>query len=124
MTTIETMQLEERRYPPPPDFAAQANAQPDIYDLSFEEFWEREGRQRISWFEPFTQLYEWEPPYAKFFLGGKLNVCFNCVDRHVEAGEGSKVAYHWEGEPGEARTISYADLLRDVSRFANGLKSI
>ena len=124
MTTIETMQLEERRYPPPPEFARQANAQPDIYDLSFDEFWEREGRERVSWFEPFSELYEWEPPYAKFFLGGKLNVCFNCVDRHVEAGKGSKVAYHWEGEPGDTRAITYADLLRDVSRFANGLKSI
>ncbi len=124
MTTIETMQLEERRYPPPPEFARQANAQPDIYDLSFEEFWEREGCERVSWFEPFSKLYEWEPPYAKFFLGGKLNVCFNCVDRHVEAGKGSKVAYYWEGEPGDTRAITYADLLRDVSRFANGLKSI
>ena len=124
MTTIETMQLEERRYPPPPEFARQANAQPDIYDLSFDEFWEREGRERVSWFEPFSKLYEWEPPYAKFFLGGKLNVCFNCVDRHVEAGKGSKVAYYWEGEPGDTRAITYADLLRDVSRFANGLKSI
>jgi acetyl-CoA synthetase len=125
VTTIETMQLEERRYPPPPEFARQANAQPDIYDLSFDEFWEREGRERVSWFEPFSKLYEWESPYAKFFLGGKLNVCFNCVDRHVEAGRGSKVAYHWEGEPdGETRTVTYSDLLRDVSRFANGLKSI
>jgi acetyl-CoA synthetase len=124
VTTIETMQLEERRYPPPPEFARQANAQPDIYDLSFEEFWEREGCERVSWFEPFSKLYEWEPPYAKFFLGGKLNVCFNCVDRHVEAGKGSKVAYYWEGEPGDTRAITYADLLRDVSRFANGLKSI
>jgi acetyl-CoA synthetase len=124
VTTIETMQLEERRYPPPPEFARQANAQPDIYDLSFDEFWEREGRERVSWFEPFSKLYEWEPPYAKFFLGGKLNVCFNCVDRHVEAGKGSKVAYYWEGEPGDTRAITYADLLRDVSRFANGLKSI
>jgi acetyl-CoA synthetase len=124
VTTIETMQLEERRYPPPPEFARQANAQPDIYDLTFDEFWEREGRERVSWFEPFSKLYEWEPPYAKFFLGGKLNVCFNCVDRHVEAGKGSKVAYYWEGEPGDTRAITYADLLRDVSRFANGLKSI
>jgi len=125
MTTIETMLLEDRRYPPPLEFAAQANAQPDIYDLSFDEFWEREGRERISWFEPFTRLYEWEPPYAKFFLGGRLNVCFNCVDRHVEAGKGSKVAYSWEGEPeGDRREITYADLLREVSRFANALKSV
>ncbi len=125
MTNIETMFLEERRYPPSPEFSKQANAQPDIYDRSFEEFWTSEGRERVSWYEPFTELYEWEPPYAKFFLGGTLNVSYNCVDRHVEAGNGSKVAYYWEGEPeGERRAITYADLLRDVSRFANGLKSL
>ncbi|MGH2977633.1 MAG: AMP-binding protein, partial [Gaiellaceae bacterium] len=122
---IETMFLEDRTYPPPEDFAAQANAQPDIYDVPFEDFWEREGRERISWFEPFSELYEWEPPYAKWYLGGKLNVCFNCVDRHVEAGDGGVVAYHWEGEPeGETRTITYADLQKDVVRFANGLKKL
>src|SRR5579884_71906 len=119
------MLLEERRYPPPPEFAAQANAKEDIYDHDFEAFWEQEGRERISWFEPFSKLYEWEPPYAKWYLGGKLNVCFNCVDRHVEAGKGEKVAYHWEGESeGERRTITYADLQRDVVRFANALKKL
>ena len=123
--TIETMLLEERRYPPPAEFAQQANAQPDIYDQDFDTFWEREGRERVSWFEPFSKLYEWEPPYAKFFLGGKTNVCFNCVDRHVEAGKGSKVAYYWEGEPeGDRREITYAELQQDVVRFANALKKI
>ncbi|HVH51710.1 MAG TPA: AMP-binding protein, partial [Gaiellaceae bacterium] len=123
--TIETIFLEERRYPPPEDFARHANAQPAIYDEDFESFWEREGRERVTWDEPFTQLYEWEPPYAKWYLGGTLNTCFNCVDRHVEAGKGDKVAYHWEGEPeGERRDITYADLLGEVSRFANGLKSL
>jgi acetyl-CoA synthetase len=122
---IETMLLEERRYPPPEAFAAQANAKPEIYDEPFEAFWEREGRDRLTWFEPFTELYEWKPPYAKWFLGGKLNVCFNCVDRHVDAGNGEKVAFHWEGEaPGELRSISYADLQRDVVRFANALKKL
>jgi acetyl-CoA synthetase len=122
---IDTMLLEERRYPPPPEFAAQANAQPDLYEQPFEAFWEREGRERLSWFEPFTELYEWEPPYAKWFLGGTLNVCFNCVDRHVEAGKGDKAAYHWEGEPdGERREISYRELQRDVVRFANALKKL
>ncbi|HTZ04511.1 MAG TPA: acetate--CoA ligase [Gaiellaceae bacterium] len=122
---IETIFLEERRYPPPADFAAQANAKPDIYDEDFETFWEREGRERLTWFEPFVDLFEWEAPYAKWFLGGKLNVCFNCVDRHVDAGAGDKVAFHWEGEPaGETRAITYADLQRDVVRFANALKSI
>ena len=119
------MLLEERRYAPDPDFAQQANAQPDIYERDWEEFWETEGRNRVTWFEPFSKLYEWEPPYAKWYLGGKLNVCFNCVDRHVEAGNGEKVAYFWEGEPeGERRTISFADLQRDVVGFANGLRDL
>ena len=119
------MFLEERRYPPPEEFAAQANAQPDIYERDFEEFWEHEGRERVTWFEPFTELYEWEPPYAKWYLGGKLNVCFNCVDRHVEAGSGEKVAYYWEGEPeDERRTITFSDLQREVVRLANALKKL
>ncbi len=122
---IETMLLEERRYPPSPDIAAGANAQPELYELSFEELWEREGRDRVSWFEPFTKLYEWEPPYSRWYLGGKLNVCFNCVDRHVEAGRGAKVAYHWEGEPeGERRELSYADLQAEVVRIANALRAL
>src|SRR6266516_1474481 len=122
---IETILLEERRYPPPDDFAAQANAQPDIYDRDFEEFWETEGRERITWFEPFGELYEWEPPYATWYLGGKLNVCFNCVDRHVEAGNGGNVAYYWEGEPeDDRRKLTLADLQHEVVRFANGLKRL
>ena len=122
---IDTMLLEERRYPPSPEFAAQANAKPEIYDESFDAFWEREARERLTWFEPFTELYEWKPPYAKWYLGGTLNVCFNCVDRHVDAGKGGKVAYHWEGEPdGEQRAITYAELQRDVVRLANALKKI
>jgi acetyl-CoA synthetase len=122
---IDALLLEERRYPPPPEFAAQANAQPEIYDRDFEEFWETEARERITWFEPFEELYEWDLPYAKWYVGGKLNVCFNCVDRHVEAGNGDKVAYHWEGEPaGDRRTITFADLQREVVRFANALKEL
>jgi acetyl-CoA synthetase len=122
---IETMFLEERRYPPSAEFAAQANAQPDIYERDFEEFWETEGRERVTWFEPFTSLLEWEAPYAKWYLGGRLNVCFNCVDRHVHAGLGDKVAYHWEGEPeGERRSITFADLQREVVRLANALKEL
>ncbi|TML97398.1 MAG: acetate--CoA ligase [Actinobacteria bacterium] len=122
---IETIFLEERRYPPPPEFAAQANAKPEIYDETFESFWEREARERLTWFEPFATLYEWELPYAKWYLGGTLNVCFNCVDRHVDAGNGDKVAYHWEGEPvDDRREITYSELQRDVVRFANALKQI
>src|SRR6266536_1582788 len=110
-TAIETLLTEERRYPPEPQFAARANAQPDIYRRSFEQFWEQEGRERVSWFTPFDELYTWDPPYAKWYLGGRLNVCHNCVDRHVDAGLGDKVAYHWEGEPvGDRRTITFAEL--------------
>jgi acetyl-CoA synthetase len=124
-TTIDTLFLEERRYPPPPEFAAQANAKPDIYDRDVDEFWETNGRERVTWFEPFTTLDEWDPPYAKWYLGGKLNVAYNCVDRHVEAGLGSKVAYYWEGEPEDDReTITFADLQRAVVRTANLLKSL
>jgi acetyl-CoA synthetase len=122
---IETILLEERRFAPPPEFAAHANAQPEIYDRGFEEFWETEGRERVTWFEPFEQLYEWEPPYAKWYLGGKLNVCFNCVDRHVDAGNGGNVAYHWEGEPeGERRELTFAELQGEVVRFARALKKL
>jgi acetyl-CoA synthetase len=123
--TIDTMLLEERRYAPDPEFARQANAKPEIYERDWEEFWETEGRDRVTWFEPFSKLYEWEPPYAKWYLGGRLNVCFNCVDRHVEAGNGDKVAYFWEGEPeDERRTITFADLQHEVVRFANALKTL
>src|SRR5207247_10122312 len=122
---IDTLLAEERRYPPPPGFAAQANAKPDIYDRDFEAFWADEGRERVAWFEPFEQVLEWEPPDAKWFLGGKLNVAYNCVDRHVEAGLGQKVAYYWEGEPeDDRRELTFADLQQEVVRFANALKSL
>src|SRR3954452_5352831 len=96
---IDTMLLEEPRYDPAPEFAAEANARPDIYDRDPLDFWADEAKSRVTWFEPFERVCEWELPYAKWFLGGKLNVTYNCVDRHVEAGNGGKVAYYWEGEP-------------------------
>ncbi|HVB76400.1 MAG TPA: acetate--CoA ligase [Candidatus Nitrosotalea sp.] len=121
---IETMQVEERRYVPSPEFSRQANAQPEIYEIGFEEFWSQQA-ERISWFQPWTKLYEWNPPYAKWYLGGKLNVCYNCVDRHVESGLADKVAFFWEGEPeGDRRAITFGDLQREVVRFANGLKKL
>ncbi len=122
---IETLLAEDRRYPPSREFAAQANAKPDIYDVPFEDFWEREGRERVTWFEPFTSLLEWELPYAKWYGGGKINVAYNCLDRHVEAGLGNRVAYYYEGEPeGERTAITYAQLLEEVVRAANGLRSL
>src|ERR1041385_1443630 len=105
------MLLEERRYPPPEEFAAQANATADIYDRDPDEFWESEARARVPWFEPFTQVCEWDLPYAKWFVGGKLNLTYNCVDRHVEAGNGAKAAKHWAGEAEDApRDISFSAL--------------
>jgi acetyl-CoA synthetase len=123
--TIDTLFSEDRRYPPSPAFVAQANAGPEIYEVPFEELWDREARARVTWYEPYTELYTWDPPYAKWFLGGSLNVSYNCLDRHVAAGLGDRVAYLWEGEPeGERREITYAALLSEVARMANALKEL
>ena len=112
-------------FPPPAAFVAQANAQAEPLrrgrDRDFEAFWAKLARERISWYKPFDTTLEWDLPFAKWFVGGKLNVAYNCVDRHVENGLGSKVAYHWIGEPGDTRTITYADLQREVSKTANAL---
>ncbi|MGH3018525.1 MAG: acetate--CoA ligase, partial [Gaiellaceae bacterium] len=123
--SIETLLHEKRRYAPSPEFAAQANAQPGIHDIPFEEFWADEARERVTWFDDFHTVLEWEAPYAKWFVGGTLNVCFNCLDRHVEAGRGEKVAFYFEGEPeGDRAPITYQALLDEVVRVANGLKAI
>jgi acetyl-CoA synthetase len=124
---IENLLDESRTFPPSPGFAAQANAQPGLSEEAGRDpvaMWERLARERISWHKPFEQTLEWELPFAKWFVGGQLNVSYNCVDRHVEAGLGDKVAYHWIGEPGDTRTISYADLYRDVQKAANALKEL
>ncbi len=124
---IEALMAERRTFPPDPAFAAQANAQPDLYEEAerdFEAFWARLARERIDWFEDFHTTLEWDLPFAKWFLGGKLNISYNCVDRHVERGLGDKVAYHWIGEPGDTRTITYADLHREVQKAANALKEL
>ena len=122
---IETLLDEERRFPPDPAFAAQANATDALYDAEPEAFWAEQARTRVTWFEDFHTVSEWELPYAKWFLGGTLNVAYNCVDRHVEAGLGDRVAYLWEGEPEDDRaTITYADLQRRVVAMANVLKEL
>jgi acetyl-CoA synthetase len=121
---IENLFAERRTFPPDPTFSAAANAQPSIYDeaaADFEAFWTRHAKERISWSEPFHTTLEWDLPFAKWFLGGKLNVTYNCVDRHVENGLGDKVAYHWIGEPGDTRTLTFADLQRETSKAANAL---
>jgi acetyl-CoA synthetase len=121
---IENLLREARTFPPDPAFVAQANATSDLYleaETDFEAFWGRLARERISWFKPFEKTLEWDLPFARWFIGGELNISYNCVDRHVENGLGSKVAYHWIGEPGDTRTITYADLHREVQKAANAL---
>jgi acetyl-CoA synthetase len=121
---IENLLREQRTFPPDPEFSAQANATADLYleaETDFEAFWERLARERISWSTPFETTLEWDLPFARWFVGGELNISYNCVDRHVENGLGSKVAYHWIGEPGDTRTITYADLHREVQKAANAL---
>jgi acetyl-CoA synthetase len=121
---IENLLAEDRTFPPDPAFAAQANARADLYERAEadpEGFWAELARQRIDWIEPFHTTLEWDVPFAKWFVGGKLNITDNCVDRHVRNGLGDKVAYHWVGEPGDTRTITYADLQREVSKAANAL---
>src|SRR3954471_652619 len=121
---IENLLAEARTFPPDPAFTAQANAQDGVFDEAAADpvaFWERIARETVTWREPFTQTLEWDLPFAKWFVGGKLNMAENCVDRHVANGLGEKVAYHWIGEPGDTRTITYADLQREVSKAANAL---
>jgi acetyl-CoA synthetase len=114
-------------YPPSSEFTAQANATDDLYRAAQADrlaFW-AEQANRLSWDTPFDEVLDWsEAPVAKWFVGGKLNVAYNCVDRHVEAGNGDRVAIKWEGEPGDSRELTYADLLAEVSRAANALTEL
>jgi acetyl-CoA synthetase len=124
----ETQAHAPSSYPPHADFAAQANAGNDLYEdaeQDREAFWAAQAN-RLSWETPFSQVLDWsDAPFAKWFTDGKLNVAYNCVDRHVEAGNGDRVAIHWEGERvGDERTLSYSDLLTEVSKAANALTDL
>ncbi len=117
---------EERRFEPPADLAAAANVTAEAYKQASadrEAFW-AEQAGRLDWAKPWDTVLEWDAPFAQWFVGGKLNVAYNCVDRHVEAGHGDTVAIHWEGEPGDTRTITYADLQHDVNQAANALTEL
>ena len=126
--TPSTSQTADRDLTPTAEFAAQANAKADLYDAAdadFEGFWADQARQRLSWAKDFDQTLDWSgAPFAKWYVGGELNAAYNCVDRHVEAGNGDRVAIHFEGEGGDTRTITYADLQRDVAKAANALESL
>ena len=125
---IDVYEVEERSFPPSPAFAegalttdyslhAEANA-------DYEAFWARQARELVTWQKPFTKVLEWDLPNAKWFSDGQLNMSENCLDRHVEAGRGDKIAYYFEGESGDTKTLTYAELLDEVKKFANVLKSL
>ncbi|MGB7860089.1 MAG: acetate--CoA ligase [Acidimicrobiia bacterium] len=124
---LENLLHEERTFPPSEAFTAQANAQPGIHEKAaadYKAFWHEQALDRITWFrEPTETLDDSNPPFYKWFKDGQLNLSFNCVDRHLEH-HGAQVAYHWVGEPGDTRTLTYSDLAREVNRFANGLQSL
>ena len=121
--TLSNLSRETRRFEPPADLAAGANVTAEAYERAKADrlgYWEEQAG-RLTWAKPWDTVLDWQPPFAKWFVGGELNAAYNCVDRHVEAGRGDKVAFHWEGEPGDTRTITYSDLLRDVCRATNAL---
>jgi acetyl-CoA synthetase len=124
--SIENLGSESRTFPPSAEFAAQANAKAEIYGRAESDrlaFWETQARE-LTWQKPWDSVLEWKAPYAKWFVGGKLNASFNALDRHVLAGRGDRVALFFEGEPGDTRSITYADLLTDVKKAANALIEI
>jgi acetyl-CoA synthetase len=124
--SIENLSHENRQFPPSAQFAAQANAKADLYASADKDrlaFWEEQARE-LTWDKPWDRVLEWNPPYAKWFLGGKINASVNALDRHVAAGRGERVAFHFEGEPGDTRTITYSQMLEDVSQAAHALTEL
>ncbi|TYD00235.1 acetate--CoA ligase [Arthrobacter echini] len=125
---FENLLRENRRFPPSEDFAANAVAQQSLYDDAQEqgvEFWATQARELLTWEQDFTQTLDWsDAPFAKWFVGGTVNAAYNALDRHVEAGLGDRVAIHFEGEPGDTRTITYAELTQEVKKAANAFESL
>ena len=128
MSSAQSLSSTHPTFPPDPEFAATANGTAQLYDAAaadYEGFWADQARSRITWDTDFESTLDWsEAPFAQWFVGGQLNAAYNCVDRHVAAGHGDRVAIHFEGEPGDTRTITYADLLSEVSRAANALEAL
>ena len=125
---IEEFYTENRSFPPSEAFQRGAlTADQTLYeeaDADYEAFWARQARELLTWSQDFHTTLEWDLPYAKWFLGGELNITYNCLDRHIKSGNGKKVAFHWEGEPGDTKSITYKELLDEVSKFANVLKDL
>ena len=126
-SSLEALSREDRRFEPPADLAAGANVTAEAYERAAADrlgFWAEQAR-RLTWAQEPTEVLDWQPPFAKWFADGTLNVAVNCVDRHVEAGSGDRVAIHWVGEPeGDRRDLTYADLQREVSKAAHALTSL
>jgi len=123
MTQLENLSYEGRRFPPSPEFVAQANAKPELFEAAKSDrlkFWADQA-EALHWDKKWDQVLDWQSPFAKWFVGGKLNASYNCLDRHVIEGRGDRVAFHFEGEPGDTRTITYAQMLHDVKKAANAL---
>jgi acetyl-CoA synthetase len=122
--TLSNLLQETRSFPPPAELAAAANVKAEAYDEAAADrlgYWAKQA-ERLTWSKRWDEILDWSnPPFAKWFVGGELNAAYNCVDRHVEAGLGAKIAYHWEGEPGDTRALTYADLQREVNKAANAL---
>src|SRR5437667_600282 len=122
---IQALLRENRKFPPPKAFANNALInKPSIYaqaQKNYVRFWEQRARD-LHWFRPWRKALDWKPPYAKWFVGGKLNVADNCLDRHVSGPRRTKAAIIWEGEPGDSRILTYWDLYREVNRFAAALR--
>jgi acetyl-CoA synthetase len=126
--TIDALQWEQRKFPPSEAFKKNTLvAGTHLYeeaDRDYEAFWARQASELVEWSRPWDTICEWNLPFSKWFVGGQTNVSYNCLDRHVLAGKGDKVAFHFEGEPGDTRTVTYAQLLDEVQRFANVLKGL
>jgi acetyl-CoA synthetase len=123
---LDTLLSEQRRFPPPAEFAAQAHAKADLYERARRDrlrYWAEEA-SKLDWMAPWTEVLEWSLPHAKWFVGGKLNVSVNCLDRHLEGPRRNKAAIIWEGEPGDRRVLTYWDLAREVNRCANALLAL
>jgi acetyl-CoA synthetase len=124
--SLENLSYEDRTFPPTKTFIDNANAKSDIYaeaDKDHLAFWEKQAN-RLHWDQKWNQVVDWQLPFAKWFIGGRLNAAYNCLDRHVMQGRGDRVAFYFEGEPGDTQTITYADLLSRVCQAANALKAL
>jgi acetyl-CoA synthetase len=124
--TLENLLQEDRLFPPAAEFVARANVGPEVYEQSedWKNWWLEQARNRITWYkEPTESVDESTPPFYRWFADGQLNLSYNCLDRHLDT-LGDKVAYHWIGEPGDTRDLTFSELHEEVSKFANGLKSI